>query len=173
MPAQFIEKPLELTLRYPMPRADLIDPSYQTVPLAEYSPRFRTLASTLFDMVRHRTGAGNAIKYDGSFSLLAKSNSQTIAKIIVFEEGRGKVNGKWPHHFPDGVYVLVRASGTVATRVWNIHRDQLRTLPGLDRSETIGIAPNHGTRFAYVRFTNQHDLGRLADLLAGLSHLGK
>jgi hypothetical protein len=156
-----------------MPQTDLTDPSYQTVPLAEYSPRFRTLAFTLFDMVRQRAGTGKAIEYDGSFSVLAKSNSQTIAKIIIFEEGKGKLNGKWAHHFPGGVYILVRTSGTLATHIWSIHRDRLRTLRGLDPSDTIGIAPNHGTRFAYERVTDQHELGRLADLLAGLSHLGK
>ena len=147
--------------------------SYQTVPLADYNPRFRTLASTLFDMVRQRTGSSKAMEYDGSFSVLAKSNSQTIAKIIIFEEGKGKVNGEWPRPFPDGVYVLVRTSGTVATRIWNIHRDQLRTLLGLDQSETIGVAPKHSTRFAYVRLADKHEIGRVADLLAGLSHVNK
>jgi hypothetical protein len=149
--------------------SDLTDPSYQTIPLTDYRPQFRTLATRLFDLVRQRTAPGKAIEYDGGYSVVAKPNSQTIAKIIVFEKGKGKVNGKWPHHFPDGVYILVRTSGAGASRMWNVHRDKLRTLSGLDPSETIGVAPKHGTRFAYVRLTDQHELGQLADALAGLS----
>jgi hypothetical protein len=110
--------------------------------------------------------------YNPHWGALAKPNSQTIAKIIVFEQGKGKVNGKWPAHFPDGVYVLVRTSGATAIRIWEIHRDELRT-PGLEPSSTIGIAPVHDTRFAYVRVADQHELGRIAELLTSLSHFGK
>jgi hypothetical protein len=150
-----------------MKNRQLDDPSYQTAPLSEYSPILRTLAARLFDMVRQRIGVAKTIEYDGSLSVLNKS--QTVAKIIIFEEGKGKMNGRWPSVFPDGVYVLIRTSGNTAARLWDLHRGKLHELMGLDISDTMGVAPNHDTRFAYARLTDDHDLRKVADLIASMS----
>ncbi|MGH9575920.1 MAG: hypothetical protein ACRD3R_00680, partial [Terriglobales bacterium] len=68
-------------------------------------------------------------KHKGSYSIFSRFGSFTAAKIVIYEAGLGKRNGKWPP-LPDGVYVLLR-------------------VPANDPNESIGIAPKREGRFSY------------------------
>jgi hypothetical protein len=127
-------------------------PSYQTAPLTDYSPALRRTAADLFDRVVQRVARGRAIAYKGSFSVLARSGQSTAAKIIVYEHGKGKPNGDWPL-LSDGVYILIRAGGRE-----------------LSFGRTIGVAPKHEERFAYVRLMPDQDLDEVADFIAACSN---
>ncbi|MGC9973627.1 MAG: hypothetical protein ABSE56_23915 [Bryobacteraceae bacterium] len=136
------------------------EPSYQTAPLVEYDPVSRERAFELFSCVEERVGSTKARAYKGSYSILSSRGSQTVAKIIIYENGLGRMNGEWPS-LPDGVYVLIRAEGLIGDRIWS-------TVPKiadiLDRTRTIGIAPKHSERFAYLMLS-EHDREQIADLI--------
>ena len=119
--------------------------SYQTAPLAEYSPAFRDRAAALFRLVAERVGASRAKEHRGSFSVIAASSDATAAKILIFETGKGKINGGDPG-LADGVYVLLR-----------VHSPTGRTL---------GVAPAHHERFAYFRLHDEQNPDEMADFIA-------
>jgi hypothetical protein len=119
--------------------------SYQTVPLTEYSQAFRDRATALFNLVTERIGAPRAKEYKGSFSVLAGSSEATAAKIMIYECGKGKINGHDPQ-LADGVYVLIRVHGPARC--------------------TIGVAPMHHERFAYFRLLDSQGLEEIADFIA-------
>ena len=119
--------------------------SYQTAPLADYTQEFRERAAALFRLVAARVGAGRAKEFKGSFSVLAASSDATAAKIMIYEPGKGKINGHDPQ-LADGVYVLIRVYGTTG--------------------RTIGIAPMHHERFAYFRLGHDQNLDEMADFIA-------
>ena len=119
--------------------------SYQTAPLAEYSPALLERAATLFRLVSERVGNARAKEFKGSFSAIAASSDATAAKIVIYEAGKGKINGHDPQ-LADGVYVLIRVHGKVP--------------------HTIGVAPMHHERFAYFRLQDQQKLEELADFIA-------
>jgi hypothetical protein len=119
--------------------------SYQTEPLEEYSPGLRERAAALFRLVEARA-RGRARIHKGSFSVLASSSEATAAKIVVYEAGKGKVNGPDPQ-LADGIYVLIRVSAD-----------------GVGR--TLGVAPNHHERFAYFRLAPEQDLESMAGFIA-------
>jgi hypothetical protein len=123
------------------------EPSYQTAPLIEYSPNLRRRAAEIFELVARRV-KGKAVRYKGSFSVLASTAEHTAAKILIVEEGKGKMNGDAPP-FPDGVYVLIRTTANPAMRL-----------------RTIGVAPKHDERFAYFRVADGQDANELADFIA-------
>jgi len=56
---------------------------------------------------------------------------------------------------------LIRAEGLIGDRIWS-------TVPKiadiLDRTRTIGIAPKHSERFAYLMLS-EHDREQIADLI--------
>jgi hypothetical protein len=72
----------------------------------------------------------------------------TAAKIMIYESDRGKINGLDPG-LTDGVYVLIRTSDT-----------------GKSRARTIGVAPPHHKRFAYLKLSAGQDLDEMADFIA-------
>lgn len=120
--------------------------SYQTAPLSTYSAENQRFAAEFYDKVT-QLGVGSK-RYKGSYSIFGISSSETIAKVVICEEGKGKVNGKW--HVRPGVYVLIRANGGLGER----NRSILATnglLAVLPSSNTIGVAPAHGERFSYLR----------------------
>jgi len=119
--------------------------SYQTVPLMEYSSALRERATALFHLVTERVGATRARECKGSFSVLAASSEATAAKIMIYEGGKGKING---HNLQtaDGVYVLIRVQGTARC--------------------TIGVAPMHHERFAYFRLLDGQGLEEIAEFMA-------
>jgi len=120
--------------------------SYQTVRLAEYDPALLRRASALFRLVAERVGISRTREYPGSFSVLAASSDATAAKIMIYEAGKGKMNGP-DLRFADGVYVLIR-------------------LPGHATGRTIGVAPKHHERFAYFRLMDDQDPAQMADFIA-------
>ena len=120
--------------------------SYQTAPLADYSPGLRERAAALFRLVAERTGTARAREHRGSFSILAMSSEATAAKIVIFEAGKGKWNGS-ELDLADGVYVLIR-------------------LPANATGKTIGVAPMHHERFAYFQLMEGQDLAEMADFVA-------
>jgi hypothetical protein len=122
--------------------------SYQTAPLTEYSSVFLETATDLFQRVCERVKSTRVINPDGSFSVLGGSRKTTAAKLLIYEAGKGKVNGLDPG-LVDGVYVLIRT-----------------TDKGKSRARTIGVAPWHDIRFAYMRLLPGQDLDEMADFIA-------
>lgn len=141
------------------------EPSYQTVPLADYRLEWQTLAAGLFDSVSRRVGGTKAKKYKGSFSVLAASGSGTAAKILIYQSNRGKTCGNWPE-IPDGVYVLVRTSGAIGEAIWGTLSGRLDLIEEIDHDKTIGIAPKHSERFAYFRFASTSSVEEISALIA-------
>jgi len=135
------------------------EPSYQTAQLGAYDPVFQKLAVELFQRVEERVGNTKAKAYKGSYSILSSRGSQTAAKIIIYENGLGRMNGDWPS-LPDGVYVLIRADGLIGDRIWS-NVPQIAKI--LDRSRTIGIAPKHSERFAYFMLSKHDNKKQIAD----------
>jgi hypothetical protein len=92
-----------------------------------------------------------------------------MAKIIIFEDGLGRRNGEWAD-LSDGVYVLLRADFR-GDQIWTV---MLPNCPAglrnrFDRECSLGVAPNHGERFAYTRITDDEDTQELAGLVAACS----
>ena len=120
--------------------------SYQTAPLSEYDPSLLDRAATLFRRVAQRVGPVRAKQHKGSFSFIAASSDATAAKIVIYEAGKGKMNGPDPH-LVNGVYVLIRLTGNAT-------------------GKTIGVAPKHHERFAYFRLQDGQELEEMADFIA-------
>jgi hypothetical protein len=151
-----------------MRSVDSRDPSYQTAPMEEYSPRFRVLATNLFDMVQRRVGLAKAVSYDGSFSLLLKASSQTIAKIIVFEAGRARSTATG-HRTLQTASISLFARATAQTIALGIASGvNSKVSWDCTVTRTIGIAPKHAAQFAYACVGYELQLERVADLLASL-----
>jgi hypothetical protein len=93
------------------------------------------------------SGAARAKAHRANFSVIAASSDATAAKIVIYEAGKGKINGHDPQ-LGDGVYVLVRVHGTTA--------------------RTIGVAPRHHERFAYFRLHDEQGLAEMADFICGV-----
>jgi hypothetical protein len=119
--------------------------SYQTAPLADYSPALRDRAAALFRMIAERSGAGRTKEHRGSFSVIAASSDATAAKILIYETGKGKINGDDPG-LADGVYVLLRVYSPTG--------------------RTLAVAPAHHERFAYFRLHDEQALEEMADFIA-------
>ena len=120
--------------------------SYQTAPLSAYSAENQRAAAEFYDKIA-RLGARTK-RYKGSYSILGLSSQETVAKVVIYEEGKGKVNGELT--LRPGVYALIRANGTAGER----NRATLAAnglLAALSSSDTIGVAPAHGERFHYLR----------------------
>lgn len=125
---------------------DLSGPSYQTAPLSEYGAQHQQIAEDLF--VRISNWGLRTVKYKGSYSIYMAPSHETAAKIIIFEEGKGRLCGG--SHFQAGVYLLVRANGPAGERNTAALAAQSR-LTAFPSSDTIGIAPAHRERFRYLR----------------------
>ena len=132
--------------------------SYQTKPLTEYEPDFQQRAEELFNRVQERIGRARrqTWRYKGSYSIFGLTSPQTAVKIIIFEANRGHGSGT-PLLHQDGVYVLIRANGTLG--------DQMRGDQIWERASngTIGIAPHHSEHFGYFRLSEQDDANEIAD----------
>lgn len=144
------------------------DPSYQTVRLEEYSFAYREIAEKLFNRVRTLAESSRLKQYDGSYSVYGARSMATLAKVIIFEDGFGKQNGDFPN-LEDGVYVLLRADRR-GDRIW---AEILPNCPPelrnrFDRERTLGIAPTHNERFAYLR-VSEEDIELLAQVVAACS----
>jgi hypothetical protein len=137
------------------------EPSYQPKPLIEYDPILQEKAFELFHYVEQRLGKTKAKAYKGSYSILTSKGAQTVAKIIIYEIGLGRMNGDWPS-LPGGVYVLIRANGLAGDRIW---RDVPQIADIVDRARTMGIAPRHSERFAYFMLSDDDDAEQIADLI--------
>jgi len=131
-------------------------PSYQPVPLEEYLQEFQELARRVFQRVSDIVSARQPKPYPGSYSFLAAISSATVAKVIIYEDGKGKTNGDWPD-LPNGVYALIRANTDIGDRIWNdLLPPQLPLeLDRANRHTTIGVAPRHSAQFAHIRVTEQ------------------
>ena len=67
------------------------------------------------------------------------------AKVLIYESGKGKLNGGQPG-LADGVYVLVRVHGSTG--------------------RTLGVAPAHHERFAFFRLHDEQGRAEMADFIA-------
>ena len=133
--------------------------SYQTAPLSAYSGENQRAAEDLYGKIA-QLGARTK-RYKGSYSVFDRSSPETIAKIVIYEEGKGKTNGGL--HLRHGIYVLIRANGTAGER----NRATLAAnnlLAALPSSDTIGVAPAHGERFHYLRVEDTN-INRCIELL--------
>lgn len=132
-------------------------PSYQTIPLEEYSQEFQGLAHRLFQRVSDIVRSRQPKPYPGSYSIFAATSYATVAKVIIYEDGKGKTNGDWPD-LRDGAYALIRANDEIGDRIWNeLLPDELPAdLYHASRRNTIGVAPSHSEQFAYIRVTEQN-----------------
>jgi hypothetical protein len=120
--------------------------SYQTAPLSAYSAENQRAAAEFHDKIAE-LGARTK-RYKGSYSVFGISSQETVAKVVIYEDGKGKVNGGL--HLRPGVYALIRANGTAGerNRATLAANGLLATLPSFN---TIGVAPAHGERFHYLR----------------------
>jgi hypothetical protein len=140
-------------IEYPANRPD-VEISYQTAPLGAYSPAFQWRASDLFQRVEKRLGSSRVTEYKGSYSIFAITSSATAAKIVIYESGKGKMNGFDPT-LADGVYILIRTARTQG-----------------NRTRTLGIAPKHAERFGYFRLMDDQSLDEMADSIAACADSG-
>jgi hypothetical protein len=132
--------------------------SYQTAPLQDYSQEFQALARRLFQRVGEIVGRQQPKEYRGSYSIVASSSSATVAKIIIiYESGKGKTNGNWPD-IQEGVYALIRANDEIGDRIWGelLPPRLPAELEHTTRDRTIGVAPAHSEKFAYVHVTDDN-----------------
>jgi hypothetical protein len=120
--------------------------SYQTAPLTDYREDLRERASSVAALVERRLGTPRIREYKGSFSFLQEPGLATAAKIIIYERGKGSINGPDPA-LSDGVYILVR-------------------VPGGPSGRTIGVAPHHGERFAYFKLLEGQNPDETANFIA-------
>jgi hypothetical protein len=151
-----------------VPESGDADRSYQTAPLTDYRDSLQERGAVLFSEVEKLVGV-RAKRYDGSWSVLAKSSGVTVAKIIIYQRGLGHENGVLPF-LKDGIYVLVRTSGNKGRAIWS--SGILQTLGFSQRlrcDSTVGIAPRHDRRFAYFEVSDGDDRNRIAQLLAKCS----
>jgi hypothetical protein len=120
--------------------------SYQTAPLSAYSEENQRTAEVLYEKIA-RLGARSR-RHKGSFSFFGPSSPETVAKIVIYEDGKGKLNGGL--NLRHGTYLLIRANGTAGeqNRAALAENGLLATLPS---SDTVGVAPAHGERFHYLR----------------------
>ncbi len=135
--------------------------SYQTAPLTEYDPMFQLRAAKLFKDIQDQIGTRKTKAYKGSYSVFGRIGAQTVIKIIIYQAQLGKINGH-PVALADGIYILIRANGSVGERIW---KQRLDLLKKIDRAKTIGIAPSHSERFAYFRISENHDRESLIDFV--------
>src|SRR4051812_19594375 len=91
--------------------------SYQTARLEEYNHGFLEIAEALFDRVRKEIPEGRTERYPGSFSVFGQRASDTAAKIVIFESRLGRPSRDWPE-MSDGVYVWIRANGSLGDGIW-------------------------------------------------------
>lgn len=103
--------------------------SYQTAPLTDYRSEHRNLAERIFRAAAAQLRPALVHSYKGSYSFFGDHRKETVAKIIIFEQGVGRVHHDWPIE-RDGVYVLLRVHGETD-------------------KPTVGIAPRHAERFTY------------------------
>lgn len=120
--------------------------SYKTAPLSDYRKDLRDRAAALFQLVERRLGPSRVREYKGSFSMFEHSSDATAAKIVIYESGKGSINGPDPL-LADGVYVWVR-------------------VPGGPIGGTIGVVPHRDERFAYFRLADSQNMEEMADFIA-------
>jgi len=124
---------------------DFDGPSYQTAPLTQYSAQNQRLAEDLYARIN---SSARTKKYKGSYSIFSDSSNDTAAKIVIYEDGKGRVNRAL--HLRPGVYALIRANGTAGKRN-TASLSAAGLLTSFPSSDTIGVAPAHRERFRYLR----------------------
>ncbi len=131
--------------------------SYQTAPLQAYSAVHQAFASRFYNRVAQIVGSDKTHDYKGSYSIFASTSDATVGKIIIYESGKGKVNGDWPD-LRDGVYALMRANDEIGDRIWNelLPPRLPAELDHATRDRTIGVAPSHTEQFAYALVTEDN-----------------
>jgi hypothetical protein len=140
--------------------------SYQTAPLEQYSPEFRELAAQLFALVGGRVRQTQAKKYKGSYTFTAISTQGTAAKIIIYEEGQGKVNGRRPG-LEDGVYVLLRVNTPAAPQIWQqLSLEYPAIFQKMRIEDTLAIAPTHSEQFAFLLVRDDDEFQKIADVVS-------
>ena len=131
--------------------------SYQTAPLQAYSAVHQALAERFYNRVVQIVGSDQANDWKGSCSVFAATSDATVGKIVIYEAGKGKINGDWPD-LQEGVYALIRANDEIGDRIWGelLPPRLLAELDHAARDRTIGVAPSHSEQFAYARVTEEN-----------------
>ena len=125
--------------------------SYKTAPLLDYRKELKDRANDLFQLVADLLGPSRVKEYKGSFSVLEHPSDATAAKIVIYESGKGSINGRPDPMLADGVYVWVRVSGETTAR-------------------TMAVAPHHTERFAYFRLEDSQNLQEMANFIAACAN---
>jgi hypothetical protein len=120
--------------------------------LIDYDGGLRDRATILFNLVQQRLGPSRVREYEGSFSVLQEPSLATAAKIVIYESGKGSINGPDPS-LANGVYIWVR-------------------VPGGPVARTIAVAPQYDALFAYFRLAEAQNLDEMADFIAACADRG-
>jgi hypothetical protein len=145
-------------------------PSYQTAKFDQYDSRFVEVALSLFERVRPGIPEPQTKRHEGSFTVFGTTAGETAAKIVIYEPDLRRQSMDWPF-MRDGVYVWIRANGSVGDGIWD---DILPVeLPWMfrrmQRHDTVQIAANPEAEFAYFPVMAGDDFGHIAILLSGCS----
>src|SRR5438270_1506877 len=140
--------------------------SYQTGRFSEYSTEFVNVADRLANLLQQRQTGKPVARFEGSYSIISPNSGETSAKILIFQQGVGKVNlGPLALH-NNGVYILVRRNGTVGPAV---QASRLAMLSRIDQRDEIGVAPKHAEQFGFFPIMAGENLQDIADFLAQVS----
>ena len=140
-------------------------PTYQTKPLVEYQQAYQEIARDLFLRVSEQLPPGNVVEYKGSYSVLASTSRETVAKIVVYDPEIGR-RSDLPF-MRDGVYVWIRSNGALGPRIFTgaLPEEMGVLFRRMDRNRPISIAPHHDTEFRYLPVMAGDDPDEIAHLL--------
>jgi len=142
--------------------------SYQPGRLSEYSAEFIDVAERLLDLLR-RQQTGKPVKdFPGSYSIISPNTGETVAKILIYQEGVGSENPGPLALRNDGVYILIRRNGNVGPV---IQASGFQMLSRTHPNEDIGVTPKRDERFGFFPIMAGENLQQIADFLAQVSHL--
>ena len=142
--------------------------SYQTGRFSEYSTEFVNVANTLANHLQQRQTGKPLKDFPGSYSIISPNTGETSAKILIFQNGAGRVNLGPLALRNEGVYILIRRNGTVGPTV---QASGLQMLSRTDSRDDIGVAPKHDERFGFFPVMAGENLQGIADFLAQISFL--
>jgi hypothetical protein len=142
--------------------------TYKTAPLIDYDVSFQQITEHLFDLASKQLTRGTGVPEKASYSFRPINRSQeTVVKILIFQRMFGiQMQGELPWR-DDGVYVLVRTNGEYGNRIWqDPPAMDSRFSARMNRTDTVGTAPNYDARFAYFPVMAGESLDAIAEFIA-------
>ena len=147
-------------------------PSYQTARLQEYEPRFLQVAEDVFARVSRQVPAQQVERHEGSFSVYPETSKDTAAKIVIWHSQTGRSTHDW-RRMRDGVYVWVRANGSVGDVIWGdtLPHEMPWMFQRMWRDATVQISVNPQALFAYFPVMAGDDLDEISAFIAACSRV--